>query len=380
MKIVASEVRPLQQKFLTTRHELSSSLIERDEEIDVVLTALIAQEHPLLVGRPGTAKSLLLDSLMEWMNGNRFSILLTRFSTPEELFGPISVTGLKEDRYERITTGKLPEADLAFVDEVFKASSAILNTLLRILNERTFDNGNGKPNNVPLKMCLAASNEWPNNQEGGKELGALFDRFLLRKTVRPILSGAGRQRLLWARDHKPKLSTTITPEEIDEAHDEAMSLPWSSDAKEALETILREIGKEGIQPGDRRQHKSVGAARAFAYLNGADVVTPEHLEILATVLWDDPTEQPEKVAKIIAKIANPTGMRVNQLLLETEQILNSTDVKQLSEAATATAKLQDVEKQLRALTKGNGRVERARKYVQDQIKKIKLASLEALET
>ena len=378
MKLVSHDIHPLQHKFLTTRQELSSTLIERDEEIDVVLTALIANEHPLLVGPPGTAKSLLLDSLMDWMNGRRFSILLTRFSTPEELFGPISVTGLKADRYQRITTGKLPEADLAFVDEIFKASSAILNTLLRILNERTFDNGNGKPIRVPLKMCLAASNEWPHAQEGGKELNALFDRFTLRRTVRPILSGAGRQRLLWDRDHKPKFSTTITPEEIDEAHKEAMDLSWSYDAREALETILRELGKEGIQPGDRRQYKSVCTAQAFAYLNGATEVEPEHLEILAAVLWADPMEQPENVAQVIAKIANPTGMRVNQLLLETEQILNSTDTKQLSQAATATAKLQEVDKQLRAL-KGNGRVERARKYVQDQIKHIKLASLESLD-
>ena len=118
MKLVSHDISPLQQKFLTTRKEFSTALIERDEEIDLVLTALIAREHPLLVDPPGTAKSLLLDSLMDWMNGNRFSILLTKYTVPEELFGPISVTGLKEDRYQRITTGKLPEADLAFVDEI----------------------------------------------------------------------------------------------------------------------------------------------------------------------------------------------------------------------------------------------------------------------
>ncbi len=378
MKLHQTHRCPIQDKFLTTRKELSASLIERDDEIDVVLTSLICQEHPLLVGPPGTAKSLLLDALLNWMSGKRFSILLTRFSTPEELFGPISVRGLKEDRYQRITTGKLPEAELAFIDEIWKASSAILNTLLKILNERRFDNGNGKPNQIPLKMCLAASNEYPNSQEGGKELGALFDRFLLRKTVRPILSATGRWRLLWERDHTPKLSTSLTAEEIDQAHKDALALPWSDEAREALETILREVAREGIQPGDRRLYKSIAATQAFAYLNGADEVAAEHLEILAHVLWEEPMEQPEKVAQIIARIANPTGMRVNQLLLETEQILNSTDVKQLSQAATATAKLQEIDKQLRLL-KGNGRVERAHKYVQEQIKKVKLASLESLD-
>src|SRR5262249_35135391 len=146
---------PVQEKFAATRRELSAALIERDDEIDLVLTALVAQEHPLLVGAPGTAKSLLLDSLMGWMGGKRFTILLTKYSTPEELFGPISVAGLKEDRYRRITAGKLPEADGAFIDEIFKASSAILNTLLRLLNERVFDSGDGLVK-VPLKICVAA--------------------------------------------------------------------------------------------------------------------------------------------------------------------------------------------------------------------------------
>jgi len=148
---------PIQEKFLATRRELAAALIERDEEIDVVLTALVCQEHPLLVGVPGTAKSLLLDSVMNWMNGQKFTILFTKFTTPEEAFGPISVVGLKEDRYRRVTTGKLPQADGAFGDEIFKASSAILNTLLRILNERVYDNGDGALVKVPLKIFVAAS-------------------------------------------------------------------------------------------------------------------------------------------------------------------------------------------------------------------------------
>src|SRR4051812_14174 len=196
MKLAKPESCPVQEKFVRTRQELSAALIERDEEVDLVLTALVCREHPLLVGPPGTAKSLLLDSLMAWMGGRKFTVLFTKFTTPEEVFGPISVAGLKEDRYRRVTTGKLPEADGAFGDEVFKASSAILNTLLRILNERVHDNGEGALTPVPLKIFVAASNEWPHQFEGGKELGALWDRFLFRKAVRPILTAAGRTRLL----------------------------------------------------------------------------------------------------------------------------------------------------------------------------------------
>src|SRR5947209_3515407 len=251
MKTFEPESCPIQEKFVQTRRELSAALIERDEEIDIVLTALVCNEHPLLVGPPGTAKSLLLDSLMRWTSGRRFTALLTKFTTPDELFGPISVAGLKEDRYRRVTTGKMPEAHLVFLDEVFKASSAILNTLLRILNERVFENGDGTLVKVPLLLCVSASNEWPNAQEGGKELQAVFDRYLFRRTVRPILSAAGRQRLLWDRDHTPKLSTSVSPAEVDQAHADAQALPWADEARDALEAILRELAKEGIQPGDQ---------------------------------------------------------------------------------------------------------------------------------
>lgn len=367
---------PVREKFAAARKELSAALIERDDEIDLVLTALLANEHVLLVGPPGCGKSLLLDSVMAWIGGTKFTILLTKFTTIEEVMGPVSLTGLKEDKYLRITAGKLPEADFAFIDEVLKGSSAILNCMLKILNERTFDAGDSVVRKVPLKLCLAAANEWP-SPDTGKELSALFDRFCLRKTVTPIRSHLGRQRLLWTRDHTPAISTAITPTEVDEARRMATALPWSTEAREALETILKELSKEGIQPGDRRQFKTVGVVRAFAFLNGAEEVKPEHLEVAQCCLWDDPLEQPLKVAQVIARIANPTGMRVTQLLLEVESVLAATDVRNLADAAKAAAKLGEVDRQLSSLS-GNGRVEKARAYVKDQLKKLKLASLEAV--
>jgi len=340
-----------------------------------VLTALVASEHVLLVGPPGCGKSLLLDSLLACTGGSKFSILLTKFTVPEEVVGPVSLAALKEDRYVRVTAGKLPEAEFTFIDEVFKASSAILNTLLKILNERTFDAGDG-PRTVPLQLCVAASNEWP-SAETGKELAALFDRFLLRKTVSPIRSLAGRQKLLWGGDHTPRLATTLTPADVTSARRTAAKLPWSPAATEAFEVILRELAREGVQPGDRRQYKTVGVVQAYAYLQGSDEVLPEHLEVAAHCLWDDPQEQPLKAAQVIARIANPTGMRVTQLLLEVEEVLAGCDVRNLADAAKAAAKLAEIDRQLGGL-KGNGRLDRARSYAREQLKKLKLASIEAI--
>ena len=195
--------------------------------------------------------------------------------------------------------------------------------------------------------------------------------------MRATTSAAGRHRLLWAADHTPELSTAVTPAELDLAHAGAVRLDWSAEAREALEAVLRGLAAEGIRPGDRRQFKAVGACKAFAYLCGADRVEPEHLEVAAHCLWDAPEEQPRKAAEVVARIANPTGMRVNQLLLECEQVVSGCDVRNLSGAATAAAKLGEIDRQLGAL-KADARVERARAHVREQVKRLKLASLEAV--
>lgn len=367
-----------QEKFNAFRLDLQKALIERDDEIDVVLCGLIAQETVLLVGAPGTAKSLMCDSVTEWMHGTSFSVLFSKYTTPEEVYGPISVLGLKTDDYRRLTNAMLPEAEVAFLDEIFKASSAILNTLLRILNERRYRNGK-TDSKVPLRFAVAASNEWPGDGEGGKELTALFDRFLLRKKVKPVVSAQGKARLRWDRDHKPKLSCNITAKEIDQARTEAMALPWTDEAHEAFDRICSEINQAGVFPGDRRQYKAVNVCQAFAYLAGADKVEPAHLEVLSHVLWDDPAEQPEKVAQVVSRVANPVGMKVNELLGEVEQVLAAANLADLGQAATAAKKLSDVVKKLKDISGGNGRVARALDYVKGEIKRIKAASMNAID-
>ena len=365
----------VRDKFAAVRTELGESLIERSEEIDLLLTALIAGEHLLLVGPPGCGKSLLIDSLMKWTHGSKFCCLLNKYTLTEELFGPYSLTELKSDRFVRITTNRLPEAKYVFLDEIFKSSSSILNTLLRILNERTFDCGDGVTLRVPLELCLAASNEWPEG-DSKKELGALFDRFLLRKTVNPISSLAGRQKLLWA-NQPPEFSTSLASSELTAARLDSQGVFWSKEAKLALESILDELSRQGVKPSDRRQYKSVAVVQAYAWLQGAEEVQPEHLEVCQHILWGDHAEESAKVRSVIMQIAAPVGMKVNGLISEIEQVLSSVDPKDLGQAATAAAKLSEINKTLKGL-KSHPKASAAIAYLKEKITELRLKSLDSI--
>jgi MoxR-like ATPase len=161
---------------------LEQGLLQRDVAARCLLLAALAGEHVLLLGPPGTAKSELARRLRRLLPGaHYFERLLTRFTVPEELFGPLSLQALEQDRYERLTEGYLPGAEVAFLDEVFKANSAILNTLLGLLHERMFDNGRQRVT-VPLVTLVGASNEPPQDDS----LLAFHDRFLLRVPVAPV--------------------------------------------------------------------------------------------------------------------------------------------------------------------------------------------------
>jgi MoxR-like ATPase len=389
-------VPSIQAKFVTTRKEMNAALIERDDEIDLALTGLIAQQHLLLVGPPGTAKSLVVESVRQWIDGAKsLTVHCCKDTTRNVAFGPVKLSALKDDRTERALAGGAADVHVLILEEVFKAGPAVLDMFLMLMNERVYREGLVAAK-APLRLLLGVSNEW--SPEGCETaLAAFFDRFLLRRAVQPIRTQEGLRRLIALpvegvatdRSHAPKLSTSISLEEIDRAHADAMKLEFSPDAGEGFMAIHKELCKEGIIPGDRRLKQSVTAVQAFAYLTGSPQVTPDHLEVLAHCLWVDPAEQPQKAAAVVARIANPSGMKVNALLLEVEQIIaeadkaltdrSRSDVQRATSVVAATTKLRNIYEQLIATKGGNGRAEKAKLYVRQQAERIKAAST-ALES
>jgi len=183
--------RPVAIRLAGLLDEMERGLVERRRQVRLALLAALAGEHTLLIGPPGTAKSELARRLhLAFEEARYFERLLTRFSVPEELFGPLSISALEQDRYERQTAGYLPQASIAFIDEVFKANSAILIALLTLLNERKFDNGAGRQD-CPLISVIGATNEVPADEVAE----AFFDRFLMRLPVGPVSADGFRDLL-----------------------------------------------------------------------------------------------------------------------------------------------------------------------------------------
>ena len=347
----------VRNKFRIMRQDMQDCLIEREDEIDLVLVSILCKEKVNLVGMPGTAKSMLMDLLGLWVAGDVtvFKTLMTKHSVPEELFGPISVSGLKNDEYRRITTNKLPEAHFAVLDEIYKAGPGILNAMLRILNEGEYDNGTGGLMKCPLITAIGASNEWPE----GEELGALFDRFLLRKTVRYV-SRKSRRRLLKG-SLTPELTTTITLAELQKGYQEAMEMEFADETWTALDKLLDALIEAGIEAGDRRMRKAVNVAKAYAWLEGDSEVLPKHLDILRFVLWNTP-EQENKCHEIVMTIINPEEMRVVDLLQQAADVIAN------AKPTDAVPKLQTIIEELEGMS--TERAAEGKRHVSRELKAV----------
>lgn len=321
------------ERFRELREALRGRFIERDAVVDAALAALVAGQHVLLVGPPGTAKSQLAEQLAQALEGaTAFSWLLTRFTTPEELFGPVSLKALEDDRYERITDGKLPRAHVVFLDEVFKASSAILNTLLTVLNERRFHNGT-RAEPVPLLTLFGATNELPEEDE----LLALYDRFLVRVVVDYVAEDFRFLKLLSLGDPGPLPALTLA--DVEAARAEAAALPVPGQVLQDLAALRRDLKKRGVIASDRRWRQAVGYLRAQAWLADRESVTEAEVLALRDVLWSAPEER-EEVEAALDGLLTGEQLELRKLVFQAREIAEYPSRAPAGEDAQARAALE----------------------------------------
>ena len=302
-------------RFANLRAALRAGFIERDALIDASLAALVAGQHVLVVGPPGTAKSLLAQSLCGAIDGAvYFQWLLTRFTVPEELFGPVSLAELERDRYVRLTDGKLPRAHVVFLDEVFKASSAILNALLTLLNERKFHNG-GRVEDAPLGTLFGASNELPDEDE----LQALYDRFLVRVAVDYVEEDFRFLKLLVAPPPSVPVEARLTLDDVNAARLAAARLEVPNTVIEDVAGLRRQLAERGIVASDRRWRLAIGFLRAWAWLDGRDSVRAGDLYALEHVLWSNLDDRDELRVVLDELVAGELA-EVRKLVFEAREI------------------------------------------------------------
>jgi MoxR-like ATPase len=279
------------------RHEVVEPLkrrfVARDEVIDLIALAVVAGEHLFLYGPPGTAKSALIRQFAQAVRGRYFEYMLTRFSEPNELFGPIDIARLREGTVVTVTTGMLPEAEFVFLDELFNANSAILNNLLTVLNERIYRRG-AETHRLPLLSLFSASNHLPEDDA----LRALFDRFLLRCQVKNLKPEAVPQLLLagWALERATADQATVSAADLAALGARIHQVDLSVLLEPYIEMVFK-VRDLGIAFSDRRAVKVLKLAAASALLCGRPACNHSDLWVLRYV-WDR-EEQVEPLAALV---------------------------------------------------------------------------------
>lgn len=303
------------ERFKQLLGEMNRGIYEKETEISLSLLAALAGESIILLGPPGVAKSMVARQLKTaFRDAQSFEYLMSRFSTPDEIFGPVSIQKLKtSDTYERAMEGYLPTADVVFLDEIWKAGPAIQNTLLTVINEKIFRNGN-REMHLPLKLLVAASNELPAKGEG---LEALWDRFVIRIESRPIkLEKNFRAMLLESHadfsgstgilghadfaDNADFSDLKITAEEYAEWAEKICKIGVKEEVLDAISAIrksLRAVNvdeaaeRRNIYVSDRRWKNIVRLLRTSAFMQDREEVDICDLLPIYHCLWQEPEER-----------------------------------------------------------------------------------------
>nr|WP_235283562.1 MULTISPECIES: AAA family ATPase [unclassified Methanosarcina] len=312
----------LKETLLEIKSEFTDYFKEREAEINGSLLAVLSGENLLFLGPPGTAKTQLARSICQIIEGGNFyNYLLTSFSTPEELFGPLSLKALEEDEFRRNIEGCLPTAHIALLDEIFKASSAILNSLLTILNERKYHNGR-EIVDVPLLSVFGASNELPEEDES---LEALYDRFLFRYRLSYIQDDENFKSLLFREPEDFKPTASLPVSEIEKLRKSANSLPVDPDVEVIITELRRNLRLQEIEISDRRWKRIVQVLKVAACSSGCPAVDRTMALLLQHMLWNLPEER-ETIRKTVFKLVVSGGTNTEKLRLDAEDLKTALNI------------------------------------------------------
>ena len=325
------------ERFKQLLGEMNRGIYEKETEISLSLLAALAGESIILLGPPGVAKSMVARQLKTaFRDAQSFEYLMSRFSTPDEIFGPVSIQKLKtSDTYERAVEGYLPTADVVFLDEIWKAGPAIQNTLLTVINEKIFRNGN-REMHLPLKLLVAASNELPAKGEG---LEALWDRFVIRIESRPIKQEKNFRAMLLEShadfsgstgalghadfaDNADFSDLKITAEEYAEWAEKICKIGVKEEVLDAISAIrksLRAVNvdeaaeRRNIYVSDRRWKNIVRLLRTSAFMQDREEVDICDLLPIYHCLWQEPEERDAIRCIVIRALFSPFAEKLVEM-------------------------------------------------------------------
>lgn len=334
--------------------ELKAHFLEREEVIDLLLVMVLSQSHGVLFGPPGTGKSSLINALAKHFQKSNFTYQLNRFTKPEEIFGPFLPSSIMQGVFERKLSGKMLDSELVYIDEIYKGSSSILNTMLQALEERTVDNGSG-PVKIPLEVCFGASNELP---EDGS-LKALHDRFLVRYWVHYLKQPDNIRAVFEVGPYTPQV--IVSPQELTDLRQHAATVALPPDTADSLLKIKVDLEGESISGSDRRWNRIVRFLKFYAFYLGSNTVQDEHLDILPDLLWERPSDR-NRIREAVIKHASPASTKAAVLAEEVSRILadlpsapDPTDPQAkadwLPKAHTADGQIQGLQQHLEKLKK-----------------------------
>lgn len=317
----------LKETLLEIKSEFADYFKEREAEINGSLLAVLSGENLLFLGPPGTAKTQLARSICQTIEGgNFFNYLLTSFSTPEEIFGPLSLKALEEDEFRRNIDGCLPTAHVALLDEIFKASSAILNSLLTILNERKYHNGR-EIVDVPLLSVFGASNELPEEDES---LEALYDRFLFRYRLSYIQDDENFKNLLFREPEDFCPAASVSVSEVEKLRNNAISLPVDPDVEIIITELRKNLQLQEIEISDRRWKRIVQVLKVAACSSGCSAVDRTMALLLQHMLWNLPEER-EVIRKTVFKLVVSGGTNTEKLCTDAEDLKTALSIAMKNE-------------------------------------------------